>query len=803
MNLPNLMLMGNKKIFSKLLFVTALSSCSLLAYAQQQQVRLSGNNVSLKEAFKQIEKQTNLFVDYKAQDIDDSRVISSVPGAGTVENVLVKLLAGTNCTATFSNGHILIRKQSVAPASDTQNITGVVKDKSGVPIIGANILVKGTTNGTITDMNGRFMFSDIPTTSVLQVSYIGYKTQEISLSGQSTLDIILREDLEALDEVVIVAYGTQNKRDVTGSMESVKFDELKDIPVAQFSQKMQGQVSGVQISQGTGKPGQGINVRIRGAASISTTSTPLYVVDGFPIVGDINNINPNEIESITVLKDAAATALYGSRAAFGVVLITTKRAKQGETKITANAYMGIQHVPQKGRAELMNGTEWAQFRKEHFEDMGVEVPDAFKNPSMYGEGYNWYDAMLRTAMIGDYSVSINASKENFSSSIILGYFRQEGVASESSYNRFTARANNEYKFNDKFKIAFNIAPSFSFDDTPPIDGFFGSGGGLLDNARLTPPILSWKNSDGSMPVTVTTPGITSFETPNWIRSARDITNETQWNRLLTSGYLEYEPIKDLKLKTSISVDLGNTNTHYFQPSTAGRAFSVAPSTINANLRDTQNRYWSWLSETTVSYTKSFGEHNFDILGGYTVQQYRSDYSEISGSNFNDDRIQTINQALVKNNPSMDVQEWSMISYLARLNYDYKGRYLLSASIRRDGSSRFGQNNKWGNFPSVSVGWIVSEEEFMKPFEELSFMKIRGSYGTVGNNNIGNYSHYNVVGNANTVFGDTSYSGTAVIQLGNDNLGWEVTKQVDVGVDLGFFNNRINFTYPQIRNYAPI
>lgn len=794
MNLPNLMLMGNKKIFSKLLFVTALSSCSLLAYAQQQQVRLSGNNVSLKEAFKQIEKQTNLFVDYKAQDIDDSRVISSVPGAGTVENVLVELLAGTNCTATFSNGHILIRKQSVAPASDTQNITGVVKDKSGVPIIGANILVKGTTNGTITDMNGRFMFSDIPTTSVLQVSYIGYKTQEISLSGQSTLDIILKEDLEALDEVVIVAYGTQNKRDVTGSMESVKFDELKDIPVAQFSQKMQGQVSGVQISQGTGKPGQGINVRIRGAASISTTSTPLYVVDGFPIVGDINNINPNEIESITVLKDAAATALYGSRAAFGVVLITTKRAKQGETKITANAYMGIQHVPQKGRAELMNGTEWAQFRKEHFEDMGVEVPDAFKNPSMYGEGYNWYDAMLRTAMIGDYSVSINASKENFSSSIILGYFRQEGVASESSYNRFTARANNEYKFNDKFKIAFNIAPSFSFDDTPPIDGFFGSGGGLLDNARLTPPILSWKNSDGSMPVTVTTPGITSFETPNWIRSARDITNETQWNRLLTSGYLEYEPIKDLKLKTSISVDLGNTNTHYFQPSTAGRAFSVAPSTINANLRDTQNRYWSWLSETTVSYTKSFGEHNFDILGGYTVQQYRSDYSEISGSNFNDDRIQTINQALVKNNPSMDVQEWSMISYLARLNYDYKGRYLLSASIRRDGSSRFGQNNKWGNFPSVSVGWIVSEEEFMKPFEELSFMKIRGSYGTVGNNNIGNYSHYNVVGNANTVFGDTSYSGTAVIQLGNDNLGWEVTKQVDVGVDLGFFNNRINFTY---------
>lgn len=566
------------------------------------------------------------------------------------------------------------------------------------------------------------------------------------------------------------------------------------MPVGQFSQKIQGQVSGVQVSQGSGRPGQGINVRIRGAASLSTTSTPLYVVDGFPIVGDINNINPNEIESMTVLKDAAATSLYGSRAAFGVVLITTKRAKAGETKLSANAYMGVQQVPQKGRPELMNGTEWAQFRKEHYEDLGLEVPDAFKNPSQYGEGYDWYDAMLRTAMIGDYNLSVSASKGNFSTAITLGYFRQEGVVINSVYNRFSIRANNEYKFNDKLKVSLNVAPSFSYDNAPPADGSFGGGGGLLENAKLTPPILSWEDENGNMPVAVTTPGITSFDTPNWVRSAYDITNKSTWNRLLTNGALEYEPLQGLKLKTSISIDLGNSNTHYFQPSTAGRAFNVAPSSINANLSDRTFRYWSWLSENTISYTKTIKDHSFDVMVGFTAQQYRSDYSEISGYNFPDDRIQTINQALVKNNPTMDIQEWSMLSWLARLNYDYRGRYLIGASIRRDGSSRFGKNNRWGNFPSASIGWIVSEENFMQDIKPISFLKVRASYGLVGNNNIGNYTHYNTIGSSNTVFGDTSYSGTAIINLGNDDLGWEKTKELDLGFDLGLFNNRITFTY---------
>lgn len=693
-----------------------------------------------------------------------------------------------------TKNEILTNELSEQPS--LKKVTGVVKDNTGAPIIGANVLEKGTTNGTITDIDGKFSLILTKPNSMINVSYIGYVSQDIQ-AAEGYIAITLVEDFQALDEVVVVAYGTQNKRSVTGSMETMSMDDLGDLPVAQFTQKMQGQISGVQVSQTTGKPGQGINVRVRGAASISTNSSPLYVVDGFPIVGDINNISANEIESITVLKDAAATSLYGSRAAFGVVLITTKRAKAGETKVTANAYMGIQQVPQRGRPDMMNGTEWAQFRKEHFEDLGQPVPDVFKNPSQYGEGYDWNDALLRNAMISDYSVSVSASKGDFSSSIVLDYFRQEGVMINSDYSRFSARANNEYRFNDKLKIALNIAPSFSYDNAPPSDGFFVSGGGLLYNAKLTPPILSWEGEDGTMPANLneTAPaGVLAFPTPNWVRSANDITNKTQWSRLLTNSYLEYEVIRDLKLKTSINIDMGNSNTHYFKPSTAGQSFANPANKQFASLSDRNYRYWSWLSENTVSYAKQFGDHSFDLLGGYTVQQFRSDFSEISGSNFADDRIQTIDMALVKNNPHMDIQEWSMMSYLARLNYNYKGRYFASGSIRRDGSSRFGKNNRWGNFPAASVGWIVSEESFMQKVKPVSFLKIRGSYGLTGNNNIGNYTHYNVVSSANAIFGDNIHSGTAVTQMGNDDLGWEMTKQLDLGIDLGFFNNRINFTY---------
>lgn len=679
-------------------------------------------------------------------------------------------------------------------------VEGKVTDSKGLVLPGVSVLIKGDPkSGVTTDENGRFKITVPSESTVLVIKYIGFVSQEITVGKRPALSITLQEESKNLDEVVVVAYGKTTQRTSTGSLQTVNSKELQDIPVAQFTQKLQGKLAGVQITQGTGRPGQGMQVRIRGSASISTSSGPLYVVDGNPIVGDIGNINPNEIENVTVLKDAASTALYGSRAAFGVVLITTKSAKPGQTNIGISAYTGIQNVPQKGRPDMMNGTEWAQFKKEYYEDLGVAVPTAFQNPAQYGEGFDWYNAMLRPAQISDYSISLSTNKEKISTSVVAGFFTQDGVLLNSNYKRFSLRANSVFKVSDNIRAGFNLAPTYLINNSPSTDGMFFGSGGLLNNATLTPPILPFQNDDGSYPVTVTKAGVTSFPTPNWVRSIQDIKNRTNNNRLLSNAYVEYEPLKKLVLKSSINLDLGQSFVDYFQPSTASVGFASVPSALSANLFQTNSRYSSWVSENTANYTKEINHHNFDALIGYTVQKNRYDATTVSGSNFPDDRVQIINAALVKNNPTSDIQEWSLLSYLARLNYNYKGKYLFAASIRRDGSSRFGPDNKWGNFPSVSAGWVASDEAFLSDVKWLSFLKLRGSYGLTGNFNIGNYSQYGTVSSAvNTPFGNTTSSGIAVTNLANDILGWENTRQLDIGLDLSLFNNRLNFTYEYYR-----
>ena len=775
--------------------------CMVPAIAQK--VHVDGKSSTVHQVMTLIESQTGYKFFYNNQ-VNLSRMVSIKAKNESLTSVLKRLFDGTNVSYKIIDKTIVLsikdqknnRTPTPANVGSTKKtkITGKVTDIEGEPIIGATIQVEGVKGaGAITDLDGHFSL-DASENAKIIISYIGYTTKEVAVRGQKQIHVSLVENVKQINDVVVMAYGTQTKRDVTGSIGTIDFDDLSDIPAGQFSQKIQGKLAGVQVSQGTGIPGQGMSIKIRGAASLSTGATPLYVVDGFPIVGEINNINPNEIESMSILKDASATALYGSRAAFGVVMITTKKGKTGKVNVDVNAYMGIQSVPQKGRPDMMNGEEWAQFKKESYEDLGVAVPEVYQNPAQYGKGTDWYDAMLRNAVIQDYNVAIRGGSERFSTSLVLGYFNQDGVVLNSDYNRFSIRSNSEFNINKKVKLTFSVAPTYSFENRPSTDGAFFSGSGLLANAALTSPILKYQDENGNYPISVTTPGITSVDTPNWVRSIRDIKNRRTIKRLLANTSLEVKPIEGMLLKTSLGTDIGSEYHFTFQPSTAGRAFAAAPSAINANLFDANNRYYSWLWENTASYTKRFGNHKLDILGGFTVQRFRSDYSAISGSNFADDRVQTINAALVKNNPTQDIQEWSMVSFLGRINYNYKEKYLLSASIRRDGSSRFGKENRWGNFPAISAGWLVNEEKFMKSLDWLSLFKIRASYGVTGNNNIGNYTQYNVISNSNAVFGSNVASGIRVTNLGNVELGWEKTTEADFGVDLSVWNNRITFTY---------
>lgn len=680
-------------------------------------------------------------------------------------------------------------------------VKGVVVDEKGEPMIGVNILAKGTITGTTTDTNGEFSLNVADNVNILVVSFIGYATQEVPINAQTNLRITLIEDLQSLSEIVVVGYGSQLKREVTGAVQTIKADELKDLPVAQLTQKLQGRLAGVQINQATGKPGQGMTVRIRGQVSVTAGSDPLYVVDGFPITGTIANLNPDEIEDISVLKDAASTSLYGSRAANGVVLITTKQAQPGRTNISFNAYVGTQNVPKKGRLEMMNAEEFALFKKQSYEDAGDPVPEEFADPSKYrGKTNDWYDAVLRRAPIQSYNLTLTTHKERVSSSLVAGIFNQQGVVINNEYKRYTLRLNNKYDLSDKISIGFNLAPQYVYDNTPRTDGDRGTG--ILFNALHTWPVMPIYDDNGELTLYNNFPGSTGniFNYPNWVRAAAELVNETRDINLVGNSFLEIEPIKGFKLRSTFNVEYLNRKFFFFNPSTATWQMNV-PIPTTARTTRTSLENIGWLNENMATYSNRIGDHNFEILAGYTLQRFRQEFTTIAADTYSDDRLPTIQGALniSRSGTQNGINEWTLASYISRLTYNYKGKYLLTAALRADGSSRFGSNNLWGTFPSASAGWVVSDESFMDEVKPVSFAKIRASYGVIGNNNIGNYTQYALINNTiNTVFGDQINTGAAVTSLANPNLGWETTHQFDVGLDLGLFNDRIQFIYDYYR-----
>ena len=681
--------------------------------------------------------------------------------------------------------------------SQEKTITGTVYSSDGERLPGANVIQKGTSNGTLTDAEGNYRLQLIEGADILVFSFIGYVSEEIAVNEQSVIDVRLLSDVMSLSEVVVVGYGTQLKREVTGAVQTVDAQELQDLPVAQVTQKLQGRLAGVQINQTTGKPGQGMSVRIRGQLSVSGGSDPLYVVDGFPITGDIGSINPDEIQEISVLKDAASTALYGSRAANGVVLITTKKGKPGQTNISFTAYAGVQEVPRAGRLEMMDAVEFVRFKKEYYEDAGQPVPEIFQDPPQYeGKNNDWYDALLRNAPIQSYSLAISTNREKVSTAIVAGIFDQQGVVLNSEFRRYSLRINTNYDVPDKIRLGFNLAPSYIEDNIPETDGTRGTG--ILFNALHTWPIMPIYDENGELTRFNRFPAETGniFAYANWVRSVEEIDNETTEVNLLSNAFIEYEPIEGLVLKSTFNAELYNSKYFFFNPSTAtGRINVPLPTTafsIRENIED-----FSWLNENLATYTRSFNDHNLELLVGFTNQKFRRNRTRIQADTYADDRLPTIQGAININRAGTNsgVEEWSLTSVLSRFTYNFKGKYLFTASIRSDGSSRFGADNRWGTFPSASIGWVVSDEDFLKGIEAISFAKLRASYGVTGNNNIGNYTQYALIDNTvNAVFGDNVAPGAVVTSLANNNLGWETTEQFDVGFDLGLFNDRIQFMY---------
>ncbi|MFI1743658.1 SusC/RagA family TonB-linked outer membrane protein [Thalassobellus sediminis] len=790
------------RTFIFLCCITAFSFTPSNLLSQNSKVKIEVNNsLTVDEVFDLIMEQTDYKFIYQEGVFKDLPKVEVKKGNISANKLLKKSLSNGNFNIVLSSDNTILVEEIKTVITEAQGIqiSGTVVDANGQPLPGANILEKGTTNGVQTDFDGDFSLSVENENTILVVSYLGFVTQEVPVNGRKTLSIALKEDAASLDEVVVVGYGTQSKRNVTGSVATVDATKLSEMPVAQLTQKLQGQISGVQINQQSGTPGQGMSVRIRGQASILANSDPLYVVDGFPITSDINAINPDEIETISVLKDASATSLYGSRGANGVVLITTKGAKVGQSRFSVNVYTGFQTVPQRGRPDLMNGTEFAQFKKESYEDKGLAVPAEFQNPEQYGEGSDWYDAILNDAApIQNYNVSYSKRDEKHSVSVIGSVFNQDGVIQTSKYKKYSLRANTSFNITDWLTLGINVAPSYTVENRLNTDGlFFGAGDQILAGAIQAWPIIPIRNDDGTYPPTANIPGVSAFPAPNWLYTINNIDRDYKTTTLLSNAFVEVDIIDGLKVKSTINAEFGQTINKNFTPSHVSTSWVASPPRTAISQNSNRN-YFTWLNENTATYTKTLADkHNFELLAGFSSQKYRFEETNVQASNFPDDRISTIQSAINidRSQTFNDIQEWGLLSFFTRLNYNYDGKYLFSASFRTDGSSRFGPENRWGNFPSLSAGWIVSDENFMDNFDAVSFLKLKASYGVTGNNNIGNYTHLqNVSITEAAIFGSTVASGGALAGVGNQNLGWERTAQTNLGFEIGFLQNRIQLSY---------
>lgn len=783
-----------KKLNLKMKFCFLMASLMLFQLSansvmSQKKMEFNYDRVPLKRILNEITSQTGYRFFYNVNEIDDGQKISLNVDGENVREVLNKLAVKTNFDFKINEKQIVLTQKKIASNEfQEREIKGTVTDENGTPLPGANIVEKGTTNGVTADFDGKFSLDIEDEDAILVVSYIGFATKEVAVNGQATVNVQLEESAQGLDEVVVVSYGTQSTKKITGAIENVKLEDIQDAPVAQVGQMLQGKISGVRINQTTGRPGEGIKIKIRGAASITAGSDPLYVVDGLPLIGGISSINPSEIESISVLKDAAASSLYGSRAANGVVLIQTKTATPGQTKVEFSSYTGFERVPENRRLKIMNATQYAQFQKEVAELNGRPVDPVFQNPERYGEGTDWYDEIIRTGTIQSYNLSVNTGGEKFYTSVTAGYFNQEGVVKETGYQRFSLRMNTRFQPNKRLSIGFNLAPTYETNTNFSSDGHPYGSGNIVSSALITTPLARPYNPDGSLTLTASDPA--TFGNPNWLRVAKDIVYEDKGLTLLSNAFVEYELFTGLKIKTTANIQLGNSKLFQFSPSNVGSLFNPPP--ILPSGSEDNNQFYNWLNENTLTYQTEFGEHTLDVLAGFTTQKFRSEGTFISATNYADDKVQAISaagQTALQSN----VQEWSLISYLARINYSYRDRYLLTASFRRDGSSRFGPQSRWGNFPSASVGWIVSEEDFWN-IEPISFLKLRASYGITGNFNIGNYTFRSTLSPAYSVFGNSQYQGRATDNLGDQGLEWEKNKQLNIGGDVNFFNNRLQLTY---------
>jgi TonB-linked SusC/RagA family outer membrane protein len=714
-------------------------------------------------------------------------------------------------------------------------VTGVVKARSsGQELSGVTVTVKGGRTATSTDNNGAFAIN-VSSGGTLIFSYVGFTDKEVAVANNSTVNVALEAGNSALNEVVVIGYGTQTKRDVIGSISSVGAKQLQDKAVVSFGEAIAGQVAGVQVQQASSAPGAGLSIKIRGVGSISAGNTPLYVIDGVPLdnttssydaqgasganvpTNPLASINPGDIQSIDILKDASATSIYGSRGSNGVVIITTKQGSKGKTQVNVNVSNGWQNIDHK--VPTLSTADWVarqiDIRNYNYtylnglpiagrsatdpnsvrgSNVGLKIPNEFKNPSLLPQT-NWQDVVYQTAPMNNYQVSASGGTDNARFYISGNCINQEAITRGQGFKKYSLRGNLDANITDHIKVGFRIAPSYSINNIPTAGGL-SYYGGVTAAVLTSPPIFPVYNADGTYANSQTltfddgTPPQT-LQFSNGLGLSKDYENIMKMFNMVGTLFTTVDFAKHFSVRSSINADITNINTDAFVPSTINvNGYNLYGTTYNGN-------NLSWSNENTVTYDNIFsGKHHLNILAGFSEQMAVFTSAGISAEQYPNNLVHTVNAGITTGTRASKSQ-WSMASLISRVKYDFNDKYFLTATFRRDGSSRFGANSQWGSFPSAAIGWRVSKEPFMAGVKMINDLKLRASYGIVGNDQIGNYGAIGQVGPRTAVLGTgdgRQVSGLSQDNLGNPSLTWEQSKSVDAGLDVSLFGSRLNVTF---------
>lgn len=676
--------------------------------------------------------------------------------------------------------------------AQTIPVTGTVKDKSNHPIPGVSVKLKNSGLGTLTNADGQFSI-EAKNGDVLTFTSIGFTTQNHTVAGRQ-INITLAEDNTDLDEIVVVGYGTQKKKDLTGAVASITAKSLENVPITRVDQMIQGRASGVQVTQTQSQPGGTVSLRIRGTNSINSSNEPLFVIDGFPGAGNLSSINPNDILSIDILKDASSIAIYGSRGANGVVIVTTKKGTAGQSAINFEAYYGLQKV--RNPYKMMDATEYANFLNDAQRLTNVETPASAKalpytdaQLATLGKGTDWQEEIFRTAPISNYQLNFIGGTTDTKYNLSMNYFDQEGIIINSGYKRASVRFNLDKKVGEKLNFGFTSNLTAGLDKRALVNTSGGSGGGvLLDALRINPAVPVYTDGDYTFQ---NGPTGYAFALGNPVAYANKTKNQYKNLRGLVNFYGEYEIIKGLKWKSTFGTDFNLQTRDFYVPSD----LFVGSNTLGTARKEYADNI-SWVNENTLTYDKQINKDNaINVIGGFSMQEfYNTDFFAASNNFFTNvlgaDNIGIGANVLV---PGSGKVKNNLASFFGRVNYRLMDKYLVTFTMRADGSSKFGVNNKWGYFPSGAVAWRVIEEDFMKTMPFVSDLKLRASYGISGNQEIDPYqsiARYSVNG---ATLGGNRVVGVSPNNIPNPNLAWESTASFDLGVDLAFFNNRISLT----------